>query len=185
MRDEVVNHARELTASSPLEREVKQHFHVSLKPEEAKELAKIIATARAKYRRDNTLFSDFDWAHFVQGFLADKGYKFTKMVARDMNRQAVASELVKVAKELVAIDWTKEATRLEQTLGRVVDHNASKVFSVTVPAGQKDTNNAECDLYTGEIVKAAKEELKHLGWEIDDLTPARLSFGLRRIKEQP
>jgi len=102
-----------------------------------------------------------------------------------MNRVAVAQELVKVAKELAAIDWTKEATRLEQTLGRVVAHNASKVFSVTVPAGQKDTNNAECDLYTGEIVKAAKEELKHLGWEIDDLTPARLSFGLRRIKEQP
>jgi hypothetical protein len=104
--------AQELTASSPLEREVKQHFHVSLKPEEAKELAEIIAKARAKYRRDNTLFSDFDWAHFVQEFLADKGYKFTKLVARDMNRQAVAQELVKVAKLLSASKETDEITRI-------------------------------------------------------------------------
>jgi hypothetical protein len=112
MRDEVVNHARELTAVSPLEREVKSWFHVSLKPEEAKELAKVIAKARAKYNRSNTLFSDFDWAHFVQEFLADKGYKFTKMVARDMNRQAVASELVKVAKLLSASKETDEITRI-------------------------------------------------------------------------
>jgi hypothetical protein len=108
MRGEIVNHARELTASSPLEREVKQHFHVSLKPEEAKELAEIIATARAKYRRSNTLFSDFDWAHFVQEFLTDKGYKFTKLVARDINRQAVAQELVRVAKLLAAEEQPSE-----------------------------------------------------------------------------
>jgi len=82
----------------------------------------------------------------------------------------------------VAGDWAKEATKLEQTIGRAVAKNASMVFSVTVYDSQKDTDNAECDLFTGELAKAAKEELKRLGWEIDDLTPARLSFGLRRIK---
>jgi len=131
--------AQELTASSPLEREVKQHFHVSLKPEEAKELAEIIAKARAKYRRDNTLFSDFDWAHFVQEFLADKGYKFTKLVARDMNRQAVAQELVKVAKLLSASKETDEITRIavkltqaESQLTALVDGMSS---SLTVLRG--------------------------------------------------
>jgi hypothetical protein len=82
----------------------------------------------------------------------------------------------------VAGDWAHEAKRLEETIGRAVAHNASKVFSVTVPASQGHTNSAECDLFTGEVARAAKEELKHQGWEIDDLTPARLSFGLRRIK---
>jgi hypothetical protein len=111
-----------------------------------------------------------------------------------MNRQVVAQELVKVAGLLVnaehpvtastkvAGDWAKEATKLEQTIGRAVAKNASMVFSVTVYDSQKDTDNAECDLFTGELAKAAKEELKRLGWEIDDLTPSRLSFGLRRIK---
>jgi hypothetical protein len=95
---------------------------------------------------------------------------------------AVANELTKVASLLVADAWSQEATALEKTIGKIVAQNASRIISVSVSGGAA-TDNADCDVFSGELVRAAKEELKRLGWEIDDLNPAQFSLGLRRIKK--
>ena len=60
--------------------EIEKYYRVKLLPNEVVELRRVMQTAKQRYNRQNTLFSDFDWAHIVEEFLDDKGYSFTHLV---------------------------------------------------------------------------------------------------------